>query len=74
MAATTNPFGASAFCTKSLAQALKIMDFDWQNTRKDKLPKDIIPPGDFTHHALEDAIWQQKLHFALIGKLAHYSY
>jgi hypothetical protein len=29
-----------------------------------------VPDGDFTHHALEDARYQQKIHFALVGALA----
>lgn len=61
-----SPFGVAGFCTKSLALAI-YPDYDWKQTGKERLPKEIIPEGDFTHNALEDAIYQQKLHFALVG-------
>lgn len=64
-----NPFGVAGFCIKSLAMVLA-PGYDWSKTAKSRLPSDIVPPGDFTHHALEDAIYQQKLHFALAGKIA----
>lgn len=59
-----NPFGIAPFDLKSLALPLT-GEWDWSETSKNKLPKIIIPEGDFTHHALEDAQYQQKLHFGM---------
>jgi hypothetical protein len=64
-----NPFGVAGFCIKSLAMALP-GTYDWRKTSKGKMPAELVPPGDFTHNALEDAQYQQKVHFALAGKLA----
>lgn len=64
-----SPFGIAGFCVKSLALAL-YPGYDWDDTSKSKLPREIIPPGNFTHNALDDAIYQQQLHFALVAKLA----
>lgn len=61
-----NPYGIAPFDLKSKAQDLN-REWDWSQTSKDKLPKIVIPDGDFTHNALEDAIYQQKIHFALAG-------
>ena len=63
-----NPYGIAGYCVKSLAMALT-ESYDWRQTAKSKLPLDVLPAGDFTHHALEDAIYQQQLHYALVGKL-----
>jgi len=63
-----NPFGIAGYCIKSLANQLT-QEYDWRKTAKGNLPADIIPEGDFTHNALEDAIYQQKIHNALVGKL-----
>lgn len=64
-----NPFGVAGFCIKSLAMALPGR-YEWQKTAKGELPAELVPDGDFTHNALEDAQYQQKIHFALAGKLA----
>ncbi len=64
-----NPFGSAPFDLKSLALALN-PSWDFSLTAKSQLPSEIIPPGDFTHHALEDAIYQQQLHFGMAGLLA----
>ena len=64
-----NPFGIAGFCTKSIALALDPHRYDWSAARKNHLPDEIMPPGDFTHHALEDAQYQQRLHFATVGYL-----
>lgn len=64
-----SPYGIAGYCIKSLAHALS-PQYDWRATAKGNLPSEIIPDGDFTHNALEDAIYQQKLHFALAGKLS----
>jgi hypothetical protein len=64
-----NPFGVAGFCIKSLAMALPGA-YNWRKTTKGNLPVELVPPGDFTHNALEDAIYQQQIHFALAGKLA----
>ncbi len=65
-----NPFGIAPFDIKSLFMAIN-GEWDWSKTTKDNLPKIIVPSEEFTHNALEDSIWQQKLHFgaaALIGQ------
>ncbi len=66
-----NPFGIAPFDLKSLAMPL-VGDgnWDWSQTTKSKLPEIIVPDGDFTHHALEDAQYQQKLHFGMAALLA----
>jgi len=64
-----NPFSVAGYCIKSLANILS-PGYSWRETSKSNLPADIVPPGDFTHNALEDALYQQKLHYALVGKLA----
>lgn len=63
-----NPFGEAGFCIKSLAMALE-PEYDWQKTTRSKLPIYLLPKRDFTHHALEDARYQQQLHFALAAAL-----
>jgi hypothetical protein len=63
-----NPFGSAPFDLKSLALILN-PSWDWSLTAKSQLPPAILPEGDFTHHALEDAIYQQKLHFGMAGLL-----
>ncbi len=70
-----NPFGIAPFDLKSLALPL-VGDgnWDWSQTSKNKLPDVIIPDGDFTHHALEDAQYQQKLHFGMAALLAGKKY
>ncbi len=68
-----NPFGIAPFDLKSLALPLT-SNWDWNETSKSKLPKIIIPDGDFTHHALEDAQYQQKLHFGMAGLLGERNY
>ena len=70
-----NPFGVAPFDTKSLAMALGLVDedragqWDWSETSKVKLPGTLSPTREFTHNALEDAIWQQEQHFAMVGML-----
>ena len=68
-AKTGNPFGAAGYCIKSLAHVLS-PNYDWSKTNKNNLPRDVVPEGDFTHNALEDAIYQQKMHYSLVGQLA----
>ena len=63
-----NPYGHAAFCIKSLAMAIQDRrQWDWKQTGKGSLPTVLIPEGDFTHNALEDARYQQKIHFRLAG-------
>ena len=65
-----NPYGHAAFCIKSLAMAIKgNLEWDWKQTGKGRLPASLVPDGDFTHNALEDARYQQKIHFRLAGLL-----
>lgn len=61
-----NPYGVSPFDLKSATQGLSDT-WDWRQTSKGNLPTALLPDGDFTHNALEDAIYQQKIHFALAG-------
>ena len=68
-----NPFGIAPFDLKSLSLPLT-NEWDWTQTSKNKLPEVIIPEGDFTHHALEDAQYQQKLHFGMAALLGVQSY
>ncbi len=68
-----NPFGIAPFDLKSLALPLT-GEWDWNKTSKNKLPEIIIPDGDFTHHALEDAQYQQNLHFGMAGLLGSRDY
>jgi hypothetical protein len=63
-----NPYGVAGYCIKSLAIALSDT-YDWRQTTKGNLPAELVPEGDFTHNALEDARYQQKIHFALAAKL-----
>lgn len=63
-----NPYGIAPFDLKSATQSLS-GNWDWAQTSKGRLPAMLLPEGDFTHNALEDAIYQQKLHFALAGLL-----
>lgn len=68
-----NPFGIAPLDIKSLALPLS-EQWNFTETKKRNLPEIIIPDGDFTHHALEDAQYQQKLHFgmaALLGKITY---
>ena len=65
-----SPYGIAGYCIKSLAQVFSQDRYDWRETSKGRLPADIVPDGDFTHNALEDAAYQQKIHFALVGRLA----
>ena len=68
-----NPFGIAPFDLKSLALALST-NWDWKQTAKSNLPPIILPDGDFTHHALEDCKYQQKLHFGIAGLLGGRTY
>lgn len=68
-----NPFGVAPFDLKSLALPLT-KEWNWSQTSKSKLPSIILPDGDFTHHALEDAKYQQKLHFGMAGLLGSRQY
>lgn len=49
-------------------------DWDWKSTSKSRLPRIVVPDEDFTHHALEDAQYQQKLHFGMAGVLGKINY
>lgn len=65
-----DPYALAPFDIKSLAQRIK-QGWDWDKTAKNNLPPEVLPGGDFTHNALEDAIYQQKIHFALAGLLTN---
>lgn len=64
-----SPFGHAGYCVKSLAMALKRPDYSWKQTGKGRLPAAVLPEGDFTHHALDDAVYQQQIHYGLVGVL-----
>lgn len=68
-----NPFGIAPFDLKSLALLLSV-ERDFRATKKSMLPPEIIPDGDFSHHALEDAQYQQKLHFGMAALLGGVKY
>lgn len=68
-----NPFGSAPFDLKSLSLAMS-QNWDWSRTSKNHLPTEIVPNGDFTHHALEDAQYQQLLHFGMVASLGHKIY
>lgn len=70
-----NPFGIAPFDLKSLALPI-VGDggWDWAQTSKSKLPQIIVPEGEFTHHALEDAQYQQKLHYGMAGLLGNHKF
>jgi DNA polymerase III epsilon subunit-like protein len=64
-----NPFGIAGDDLKSLVMPLG-GSWDWNDTKKSRMPEAIKPEGDFTHHALEDAQYQQKLHFGAVALFA----
>jgi hypothetical protein len=45
--------------------------FSANNAAKENLPKSMLPDEEFTHNPLEDAQYQQKLHYGLAYKLHH---
>lgn len=64
-----SPFGVAGYCIKSLAMGLRRDDYSWSQTSKGKLPREVLTEGDFTHHALDDARYQQLIHYGLVGML-----
>lgn len=69
-----NPFGHAGYCIKSLAMALQLKkpwQYSWKQTGKSRLPAEVLPDGDFTHHALDDARYQQQVHYGLAGLLSY---
>lgn len=68
LAGIENPYGVESFDTQSLANVLA-PGWDWSRTDLSKLPFDIVPDKKFTHHALEDAKYQQKMHFGMAALL-----
>lgn len=60
----SNPLGFASFDLKSRSMGFS-GDWDWSATSKSNLPPELIPPDSFTHNPLDDAKWQQQLHFAL---------
>ena len=67
------PFALLPFDLKSVAMPLS-GEWDWNKTTKSNLPSIIVPPYEFTHHALEDAQYQQKLHFGMAALLGQAEY
>lgn len=68
-AGLTNPFESAPLDLKSLAMVIDA-NWDWSLTAKNQWPAEMRPDGDFVHDALEDAIYQQKMHFAMAGAIA----
>ncbi len=64
-----SPFGHAGYCVKSLAMGLRRDAYSWKRTGKGSLPAIVLPEGDFTHNGLEDAQYQQQVHYGLIGVL-----
>ncbi|MBP9738146.1 hypothetical protein KBD20_00485 [Candidatus Saccharibacteria bacterium] len=68
-----SPFGIAGYCLKSLAMSLPLIQSDksynWESTKKSTLPKLLVPQREFTHDPLDDSLWQQELHFAMVGLL-----
>jgi|GEM_PF-1020755 len=64
-----NPYGHAGYCTESLIMAFE-RQYDWDASGKKQFGPDVRPTGELSHNALEDAIYQQQFHFALIGKYA----
>jgi hypothetical protein len=63
-------FGPTAYLDqKSLMMGIG-GGWDFAMTSKHNLPPILLPEGDFTHNALEDAIYQQELGFALAGLIS----
>lgn len=64
-----NPFGFAGFCIKSLAISVARgrTPWDWKATSKSRLPRVLVPDEEFTHNALEDARYQQRIHYRLAG-------
>ena len=62
------PFGIGGFCIQSLAMALPGA-YDMRRIGKSRLPEEVVPAEEFTHNALDDAKYQQKMHFALVATL-----
>lgn len=60
----TNPLGFASFDLKSLSIGFG-GEWDWSTTGKNSLPPQLVPEETFTHNALDDAKWQQQLHFAM---------
>lgn len=81
-AGVDHPFGVAGYCIKSLAMSLGVLGgegdsgitYEWRDTAKSRLPLELLPEGDFTHNALDDALWQQELHYALAGLHARLRY
>jgi hypothetical protein len=64
-----NPYGHAGYCTESLLMAFE-KNYDWDACGKKQFGTDVKPDGVLSHNALEDAIYQQQFHFAIIGKYA----
>lgn len=68
-AGAESPFGFAGYCIKSLAMGLRRNQYSWRQTGKGRLPSIVLPEGDFTHNSLEDAQYQQQIHYGLVGVL-----
>lgn len=66
-----SPYGHAGYCTESLLMAFE-PKYDWHASGNKQFGSDVRPTGELSHNALEDAIYQQLFHFALIGKYARH--
>jgi hypothetical protein len=64
-----NPFGPAAFDTKSLALIFSA-NWDWDSTKKSRMPSVLKPQAEFTHDALEDVRYQDQLLLGIVGVLS----
>lgn len=64
-----NPFGPAAFDTKSLALIFSPI-WDWESTKKSRMPAVLRPQATFTHNALDDVRYQDKLLLGTVGVLS----
>jgi hypothetical protein len=60
------PWALAPFDIKSYALALGDTH-DWRLTGKNHLPAFLRPESEFTHNALDDAIFQEKIHCAVVA-------
>ena len=54
-----DPFGIGGLDIK--AYYMGLIGCTWEQTRKSKIHRDLLPERAPTHHALEDAVWQAEL-------------
>ncbi len=64
-------FQGAHYAVRSLATALRVTNGYWEDdSHRLRLPDDCKAEGELTHNALQDAVFQQKVHYMLLGKIA----